>query len=88
MYDVLSLEDEDSFGLQELRRMTETIHSVCRLDFFSTEIALTADRKLVAVDYVNEMCDMRLQSKHPDGVPDGIVEQIVRRIIRFVKETA
>jgi hypothetical protein len=87
-YDVLSLQDEESFGLRELRAMTETIHSVCHLDFFSTEIALTADRRLVAVDYVNEMCDMRLQSKHPDGVPDGIVEQIVRRIIQFVKETA
>jgi hypothetical protein len=46
------------------------------LEFFSSEIALTNDGLFVAVDYVNEICDMRLQSKHYDGVPDAIVAQI------------
>ncbi len=87
IYEFLEPRDEDSFGLRELRSMTEKIHSVCHLDFFSTEIALTTDQRLVAVDYVNEMCDMRLQSRHSDGVPDGVVEQIVRQIVGFVKES-
>ena len=52
------------------------IHEVCDLDFFSTEIAVTETGRVVVVDYVNETCDMRLQSSHPDGVPDVIVERI------------
>jgi nicotinamidase-related amidase len=34
----------------------------------------------VVVDYVNEMCDMRLKSQHPDGVPDHIVESIAASV--------
>jgi hypothetical protein len=52
--------------------MTREIGGVCGLDFFSTEIAMTAMGSFVAVDYVNEICDMRLQSRHPDGVPDAL----------------
>jgi len=40
--------------------------------FFSTEIAMTPAGQFVTVDYVNEICDMRLQSRHPDGVPDRL----------------
>ncbi len=86
IYETMSEQDEELFGLGELRRMTEKVHSVCNLDFFSTEFAMTIEQRLVAVDYVNEMCDMRLQSKHLDGVPDQVVRQIVDRIIWFAKE--
>ena len=85
-YETMSEQDEELFGLHELRKMTEKVHSVSKLDFFSTEFAMTFDQRLVAVDYVNEMCDMRLQSKHLDGVPDQVVTQIVDRIIWFVRE--
>lgn len=54
----------------------ERIHSVCELDFFSTEIAVTGAGRVVVVDYVNETCDMRFQSQHPDGVPDSVVREI------------
>ncbi len=87
VYQILSGEDEARFGLHELGSMTRRIHEVCRLDFFSTEIAMTSGKKLVAVDYANELCDMRLQSKHGDGVPDAIVRQIVERIVQFAKQT-
>ncbi len=56
------------------------IHEVCELDFFSTEIAVTSRGRVVVVDYVNETCDMRFQSSHPDGVPDDVV----RRICKFI----
>ncbi len=81
-------EEELSAVLREIREMTGRIHDVCHLDFFSTEIAMTADRRLVAVDYVNEMCDMRLQSRHPDGVPDPIVLRIVGQIMSWVSQIA
>jgi hypothetical protein len=65
-----------TFDLVHLESMARAIAGVCTLDFFSTEIAITAGRRFVAVDYVNEICDMRLQSFHPDGVPDRVVTKI------------
>jgi hypothetical protein len=35
------------------------------------------------VDYVNEICDMRVQSIHGDGVPDGVVRMICARLAAF-----
>jgi hypothetical protein len=75
----------DGHSLAPLEEMTRNIHDVCQLDFFSTEIALTRRGKFVAVDYVNEICDMRLQSLHPDGVPDPVVMKICDSFADFVK---
>jgi glutathione synthase/RimK-type ligase-like ATP-grasp enzyme len=76
MYSELTRKDEEAFGLEPLRGITATIREICGLDFFSTEIAVSAAKRFVVVDYVNEMCDMRLQSIHADGVPDCIVSRI------------
>ncbi len=67
-------------GLRPLVQWTRKIWEVCSLSFFSTEITRTHDGRFVVVDYVNDVCDMRLQSLHPDGVPDRTVERICRRI--------
>ncbi len=67
-------------GLRPLVQWTRKIWEVCSLSFFSTEIARTHDGRFVVVDYVNDVCDMRLQSLHQDGVPDHTVERICRRI--------
>jgi hypothetical protein len=72
--------ETEQLGLQKLRSIVEEIGSLCRLDFFSTEIAMTEGGRFVTVDYVNEICDMRLQSIHPDGVPDTIVHEIARNL--------
>ncbi len=76
IYCRLSTDDEERFGISELRESMKKIQKVCGLDFFSSEIALTESNTFVVVDYVNEICDMRLQSKHADGVPDDIVRMI------------
>ncbi|HTY60348.1 MAG TPA: hypothetical protein VMF59_16110 [Bacteroidota bacterium] len=68
------------YPLSPLVSITRTISSVCRLDFFSTEIAMTSEGRFVTVDYVNEICDMRVQSRHPDGVPDRLVSAISARL--------
>lgn len=85
IYESLQAEDETAFGLGELRRVAEGIYKICKLDFFSTELVLTSGQKIVAVDYVNEMCDMRPQSIHSDGVPDSIVDEISHLLVQFVK---
>jgi len=80
--------EEPFEGLASLRHQAAAIHEVCKLDFFSTELVVTPDKNVVAVDYVNEMCDMRLQSNHPDGVPDAIVKEIIQLLVRSIKATS
>jgi hypothetical protein len=86
IYEILSLENEEKFKLKKLKTVSKKIQEICKLNFFSTEIAHTESEKFVVVDYVNDMCDMRLKSKHPDGVPDKIVYQIVDEINKFIKK--
>jgi len=83
VYEELTPKDEEGFRLQPLRPITTTIQQICGLDFFSTEIAMTPSEKFVVVDYVNEMCDMRLQSRHPDGVPDHVVLSIAEAFVDY-----
>ncbi len=85
VYERVSGEEEEIFDLGPLRTITGKIRDVSSLDFFSTELVYTDRNMFVAVDYVNEICDMRLQSLHRDGVPDDAVHEVVDSLITFVK---
>jgi hypothetical protein len=85
VYAPVTREEIDHHELGPLATITETIARVCKLDFFSSEIAITAEKKFVVVDYVNDICDMRLQSKHHDGVPDTVVGLICLHIAKHLK---
>jgi hypothetical protein len=83
-YAVLTYQEETEFNLEPLRSITAAIARVCRLDWFSTEIALTSDGRFVAVDYVNDGIDTRLQSKAADGVPDVVIRQMANQLAGMV----
>jgi hypothetical protein len=85
-YKEITPEHENSFGLDTLRSITRIIRDICLLDFFSTEIVYTQKQKFVVVDYVNEICDMRIQSHTPDGVPDNLVNAIIHSMLDFVED--
>jgi len=85
VYRMITKDEVTTYGLRSLFTITRKIWEVCHLDFFSTEIAFTKEGKFVVVDYVNDVCDMRLQSQHPDGVPDLVVSGICRRIARHLR---
>jgi glutathione synthase/RimK-type ligase-like ATP-grasp enzyme len=80
LYKMITRNEVTEHGLRPVLSITKTIAEVCKLDFFSTEIARTEEGRFVVVDYVNDICDMRLQSKHRDGVPDLVVLEVCRRI--------
>jgi hypothetical protein len=86
IYTLVSEVEEQQLDFEQLKKITESIQTICRLEFFSTELVWTADRRCVTVDYVNEMCDMRLKSQFVDGVPDAIVQRIVSRMTEYVKQ--
>jgi len=78
-------EEELRHDLGGLRHVVEIIRRACRLDFFSSEIAVTPERKFIVVDYVNEVCDMRRKSLYENGAPDEVVARISRLL---AEETA
>ena len=83
IYTRVTAEERFRFGLRSLYEVSRRIALVCRLDLFSTEIALAEKGCFMAVDYVNDPLDLRLQSKAIDGVPDAIVENIAGRLARL-----
>lgn len=84
VYQILTLDEEMQFDLAPLREVTQHIAQVCKLDWFSTEVALTEDGRFVVVDYVNDGIDTRLQSKAMDGVPDEVMKQIAGKLVELV----
>jgi hypothetical protein len=76
IYAPVTADEETRYGLSPLRNLTARIAALCKLGFFSTEIAFTAEGIWVVIDYVNDQIDMRLQSQALDGVPDAVVEKI------------
>ena len=63
-----------------MKTEVQKIAKIAGVDFFSTEIAIVDKETFVIVDYVNDQCDMRLKSKHFDGVPDDVVEEVAHYI--------
>lgn len=86
VYESLTAEDITNFQLQPLFDIVKKISTLIKLNFFSTEIAMNRRNEFIVVDYVNEICDMRLKSVHFDGVPDEIVEKIASQIAKYVWE--
>ena len=84
-YAVFTPGDAKLVNVGELERIVRVIAEVAHLDFFSTEVALDLHSRYVVVDYVNTPCDMRVQSKHFNGVPDTIVHQIIAAITGHLK---
>jgi hypothetical protein len=85
-YEMLNPTEVSFYQLEGLFQIVEKISNIIKLNFFSTEIALCQSGKFIVIDYVNEICDMRLKSQHADGVPDEIVLKIVNQIVDYVKE--
>jgi len=85
IYARVSAEEKARFGLRSLRQIPVLIAQICGLHLFSTEIALREDGAFLAVDYVNDPVDLRLQSKAVDGVPDIYVENIAARLVRLIE---
>ncbi|HET9588011.1 MAG TPA: hypothetical protein VFO91_04395 [Anaerolineales bacterium] len=84
VFSMVTEQEEHRYGLSALHDITHRIASICRLDWFSTEIALTLE-DFVVVDYVNDSIDTRVQSKAVDGVPDEIMNDIAKQLVMIAK---
>jgi hypothetical protein len=85
VYMRVSAEEMLQFNLRGLHEIPLRISQICGLQLFSTELALTNEGRFVAVDYVNDPVDLRVQSLAGDGVPDEIVMNIASRLVRLAE---
>jgi len=84
VFSTVTQQDEHKYELFPLHEITQLIASICKLDWFSTEIALTLE-EFVVVDYVNDGIDTRVQSKAVDGVPDEVMQSIAEQLVKIAK---
>lgn len=91
LYDDITEFDHQFFNYKKLIQITKIIANLTKLDFFSTEIVITEDKRFIVIDYVNDQCDLRFKSLHHDGVPDAaiydLINQLVKSILRIKKLT-
>ncbi len=85
VYAEVTPSEENRYELAPLHDLTRRIASICKLDWFTTEIALTHE-DFVVVDYVNDEIDTRIQSKAVDGAPDEIMQSIASQLATIAKE--
>lgn len=83
LYESISQEHYKNFRLNKLKSITKKIAALTSLDFFSTEIVLTQEENFILIDYVNDQCDMRIKSRHYDGIPDPIVNEIINNMLKL-----
>ena len=86
VFSAVNQSEESKYELASLHDITKRIASICKLDWFTTEIALTHEQ-FVVVDYVNDQIDTRVQSKAVDGAPDEIIQGIATQLVGLAKES-
>ncbi len=75
-YQLVTPYEKRAYHLNPLEHMVRKIARLSGMDFFSTEIALTQDGHFLAIDYLNDQCDMNTKSYYTSGVPDAVVRRI------------
>ena len=81
-YRMVSPLERHRYGLAALDQIVHKIAQLSKMEFFSTEIALTEEGKFIAVDYLNDECDMHAKSYWPDGVPDELARRVAHLMVQ------
>jgi hypothetical protein len=83
-YSCVTVDEFEQYDFAPLCALIWRIADRTHMNFFSTELAITGKgtrRRVLAIDYVNDPCDMTPQSRSHCGVPDGIVRVIAERLV-------
>jgi hypothetical protein len=83
-YACATTKEFDDYHLMPLWEIAWNIAQTTHMNFFSTELAIVGTgsaRRCLAIDYVNDPCDMTLQTQSHCGVPDRVVGHIAERLV-------
>lgn len=93
-YRPLHSEEIARHGLQPVLEYAADLADLCQLNWFSTEVCLSTGEEsskhqvqgsdgrawpVLAIDYVNDQCDVDVQSRWPGAPPDAVVKQFAAR---------
>jgi len=84
LYEHVAYEEFNNFRLFSLAKIVAKIASITKMVWFSTEIAIdlyNSKMRFLAIDYVNDQCDMSAKSETVSGVPNPIVEHTAYCIV-------
>jgi len=83
-YEHIEYEEFNNLRLYGLAKIISKIAAITKMVWFSTEIAIdkkTGNRRFLAIDYVNDQCDMSTLSETSSGVPDGVVRHTANSMV-------
>ena len=83
-YEQVTLSEMDNLKLFPLIQIVFKIAQITNMDFFTTEIAIRkkgVQEIPVAVDYVNDQCDLDVKSQERCAPPDDVVKHVIKRIV-------
>lgn len=82
-YSCVTTKEFADYNLMPLAEIMAKIAHATYMNFFSTELAAVknaAAPRFLAIDYINDPCDMTLQTHTHCGVPDRVVAHITERL--------
>ena len=90
LYEHVSFEEFNSYRLFALAKIVTKISNTTKMYWFSTEVAIDEKyntRRYLAIDYVNDQCDMSSKSESINGVPDVVVDYTAQRIAEAARQS-
>lgn len=84
LYTHISSDEFKDLNFQNAIDAVVKIAQLSQMSWFSTEIALEKigrKNRFIAVDYINDQCDLTTQTESPGGVPNNIVRYITKKIV-------
>ena len=90
LYEHVSFEEFNSYRLFPLTKVVAKIANLTNMYWFSTELAIDqkyGKNRYLAIDYVNDQCDMSAKSESPNGVPDVVVDYTTQRMAEAARQS-
>jgi hypothetical protein len=82
----VSIPERDRFQLSPLWDIVGIAARISQLQLFSTEVGLTPDGQFVAVDYVNDPVDLRIQPEAREGMPVDVAYRMALAITARIRD--
>jgi hypothetical protein len=85
-YQHVTMREFYEYKLLPLAEIVFEVADIVRLNFFSTEIALTGeggDRRFVVIDYVNDQCELCVRPPKMAGPVPEVIDHIAEVFVRM-----
>lgn len=82
----VSIPERDRFQLTSLWDIVGTAARISQLQLFSTEVGLSSDGRFVAVDYVNDPVDLRMQPHAHEGMPTDVAYRLALALTACMRD--